>query len=154
VIAGLLRVVGRVHAGRSLTLTSEPIAPASSFAGELQDLQEIVGNVLDNACAWARSEVRVSASTDRALRQLHIVVDDDGPGIDAARRDAVMARGARLDESVPGSGLGLAIVHELVAPRRHIPRRRRSAACASNSTCRRRRNALAETQAAGRSGYQ
>ena len=115
VIDGLLRVVGRVHAGRSLTLTSEPIAPTTSFAGELQDLQEIVGNVLDNACAWARSEVRVSASSDRALRQLHIVVDDDGPGIDAARRDAVIARGARLDESVPGSGLGLAIVHELVA---------------------------------------
>lgn len=53
--------------------------------------------------------------TDRALRRLHIVIDDDGPGIDAARRDAAMARGARLDETVPGSGLGLAIVHDLVA---------------------------------------
>jgi signal transduction histidine kinase len=115
VIEGLLRVVARVHAGRGLKLSSEPIAPACSFAGELQDLQEIVGNVLDNACAWAKSEVRVAANTDRALRRLHIVVDDDGPGIDAARRDAVMARGARLDESLPGSGLGLAIVHELVA---------------------------------------
>lgn len=115
VIDGLLRVVGRVHAGRELKIASEPVAPACSFAGEVQDLQEIVGNVLDNACAWARSEVRVAVTSDRATRRIHIVVDDDGPGIDAARRDAVMARGARLDESVPGSGLGLAIVHELVA---------------------------------------
>ena len=115
VIDGLIRVVERVHAGRGLTISSEPIVPACSFAGEMQDLQEIIGNVLDNACAWARSEVRVAATTDRASRRVHIVIDDDGPGIDAARREAVMARGARLDESVPGSGLGLAIVHELVA---------------------------------------
>ncbi|HMN75988.1 MAG TPA: sensor histidine kinase [Burkholderiaceae bacterium] len=115
VIEGLLRVVGRVHAGRGLAIASDPIAPACSFAGELQDLQEIVGNLLDNACAWAKSEVRIAASADHASRRLHIVVDDDGPGIAAARRDAAMARGARLDESVAGSGLGLAIVHELVA---------------------------------------
>ncbi|MEO8123419.1 MAG: ATP-binding protein [Burkholderiales bacterium] len=113
-VDGLIRVVERVHAARGLRIVCEPIAPDCSFAGEAQDLQEIIGNVLDNACAWARSEVRIAASVDRDSRRLRIAIDDDGPGIDAARRDAVMARGARLDESVPGSGLGLAIVHELV----------------------------------------
>ena len=117
VIGGLLRVLERVHAGRGLLLACDPVPPALFFAGEVQDLQEMLGNVLDNACKWARSEVRVSvaAAADGRGRSLRIVVEDDGPGIDAGRRDAVMARGARLDESVPGSGLGLAIVQELVS---------------------------------------
>jgi signal transduction histidine kinase len=115
VLAGLLRVMERVHAGRALALVCEPVDPACSFAGEVQDLQEMLGNVLDNACKWARHEVRVhaAAAPGAAARGLHIVIEDDGPGIDPASRDAVMARGARLDESVPGSGLGLAIVQEL-----------------------------------------
>ena len=115
VVEGLIRVVERVHAGRGLKIICEPIAAECAFAGEVQDLQEIIGNVLDNACAWGRSEIHVRAVLDAGSHRLHIVIDDDGPGVDAARRDAVMARGARLDESVPGSGLGLAIVHELVA---------------------------------------
>lgn len=115
VVQGLIRVVERVHAGRDLKITCDPIAAECAFAGEVQDLQEIIGNLLDNACTWALSEIRVQAAVDAATRRLRIVIDDDGPGVDAARRDAVMARGARLDESVPGSGLGLAIVHELVA---------------------------------------
>jgi signal transduction histidine kinase len=115
VLAGLLRVMERVHAGRALALACEPVDPAFSFAGEVQDLQEMLGNVLDNACKWARREVRVQAAAapGAAARGLRIVIEDDGPGIDPARREAVMARGARLDESVPGSGLGLAIVQEL-----------------------------------------
>lgn len=115
VIAGLLRVLERVHGARGLSFVSEPMDPALAFAGEVQDLQEILGNVLDNACKWARHEVRIAASAREAggRRRLHIAVDDDGPGIEAGRRAAVMARGARLDETVPGSGLGLAIVHEL-----------------------------------------
>jgi signal transduction histidine kinase len=115
VLAGLLRVMERVHAARGLRLACEPVDPRVAFAGELQDLQEMLGNLLDNACQWARSEVRVGARvlTQPQGQRLSIVIDDDGPGIDAARRDAVMARGVRLDESLPGSGLGLAIVHEL-----------------------------------------
>ncbi len=115
VLAGLLRVMERVHAARGLRLACEPVDPRLAFAGELQDLQEMLGNLLDNACQWARSEVRVGARvlTPPQGRRLCITIDDDGPGIDAARRDAVMARGVRLDESQPGSGLGLAIVHEL-----------------------------------------
>lgn len=116
VVAGLVRVMERVHAQRSLTLDCAAIPPGLAFAGEAQDLQEILGNLLDNACKWARHRVTLLAQlvpeSEHAL--LRIVIEDDGPGIDPTRRDAVMVRGARLDESVPGSGLGLAIVHELV----------------------------------------
>jgi len=116
VIAGLLRVLERVHVGRSLALLCEPVDPAATFAGEAQDLQEMLGNLLDNACKWARREVHVSAMlfTDASGRRLRLCVDDDGPGIEVSRRDSVTTRGARLDESVPGSGLGLAIVSDLV----------------------------------------
>ena len=116
VVSGLLRVLERVHAERGLALHCAPLAPDLAFAGEVQDLQEVLGNLLDNACKWARHEVRVSATATASASggRLRIVIEDDGPGIAADRRDAVMARGARLDESVPGSGLGLAIVNELV----------------------------------------
>jgi len=116
VIGGLLRVMERVHAERRLTLQCAPMAADLAFAGEVQDLQEILGNLLDNACKWARHEIHVSATPIESAGggRLRIVIDDDGPGIEPDRRDAVMARGARLDESVPGSGLGLAIVNELV----------------------------------------
>lgn len=116
VVSGLLRVLERVHAERGITFDCTQVAPEIAFAGEVQDLQEILGNLLDNAFKWARHEVRVSANSRASglARRLHIVIDDDGPGIDEAGRESVMARGARLDESVPGSGLGLAIVSELV----------------------------------------
>lgn len=113
VVAALVRVMQRVHALRELSFVCAPIDPALCFAGELEDLQEMLGNVLDNAGKWARREVRIGAAGIGA-RRLRIVVEDDGHGIEAGRRDAVMARGARLDESVPGDGLGLAIVQELV----------------------------------------
>ncbi len=116
VFSGLLRVLDRVHAERGIALTCLPMAPDLAFAGEIQDLQEMLGNLLDNACKWARHEVRFSAGAVESARgrRLQIVIDDDGPGIAEDRREAVVARGARLDESVPGSGLGLAIVNELV----------------------------------------
>ena len=114
-IDGLLRVMQRVHAERALDVVMEGPADGLHFAGEAQDLQEMAGNLIDNACKWARRQVRVvvQPATADGARPLCIVVDDDGPGIAADRRTAVLARGARLDESVPGSGLGLAIVHEL-----------------------------------------
>jgi signal transduction histidine kinase len=116
VVAGLLRALHSLHAERGLALVCAPIDPGCTFAGEVQDLQEILGNVLDNACKWARHQIHVAAEVvdDDGRRALRVVIEDDGPGIEAGRRDAVMARGARLDESVPGSGLGLAIVQELV----------------------------------------
>jgi signal transduction histidine kinase len=76
-----------------------------------EDVDEMLGNLLDNACKWARSRVVIaSASADDTIV---ITVDDDGPGVDAAMRDAVLQRGVRADEAAPGSGFGLAIVRDL-----------------------------------------
>jgi signal transduction histidine kinase len=111
VAQGLVRVMQRVYAARALDMDSTELPEALAFAGETQDLQEMLGNLLDNACKWARSAVRVSASG--ALGRLHVCVEDDGPGIGEQARTAALQRGQRLDESVPGSGLGLAIVDEL-----------------------------------------
>ncbi|WP_395699885.1 ATP-binding protein [Aquabacterium sp.] len=115
VVDGLVRVMSRVHAERGLQWQVVPIDPALAFAGEGEDLHEMVGNLLDNAGKWARQRVSVEAARLAAAGApvLRIRIDDDGPGIAAERRLQALTRGARLDESVPGSGLGLAIVHEL-----------------------------------------
>jgi signal transduction histidine kinase len=85
-----------------------------AFRGEKQDLQEIAGNLLENACIWCKRKVRITAEFLAADQTMNLAIEDDGPGLDAARFDEVLKRGARLDESVPGSGLGLSIVDELV----------------------------------------
>lgn len=82
------------------------------FQGERQDLLEIAGNAMENACKWGKKRVRVRATPQGDLR-LSLTVEDDGQGLPAARREEVMRRGARLDESAPGSGLGLSIIDEL-----------------------------------------
>lgn len=83
-----------------------------AFLGERQDLQEILGNLIENACIWSRRRVRISAGAS-GLGQMIAVVEDDGPGLPADQRDGVLKRGARLDENAPGSGLGLSIVDDL-----------------------------------------
>jgi signal transduction histidine kinase len=83
------------------------------FVGERQDLLEIAGNVMENACKWSRKRVRVTCAPKPSARALTLVVEDDGDGLPADQREAVLRRGARLDESAPGSGLGLSIVDEL-----------------------------------------
>ena len=83
------------------------------FRGERQDLQEILGNLMENACKWSARRVRVSAGAT-GLGQMIVVIEDDGPGLPADRREEVIKRGARLDEETAGSGLGLSIVDELV----------------------------------------
>ncbi|KQY80573.1 histidine kinase [Brevundimonas sp. Root1423] len=82
------------------------------FRGERQDLQEILGNLIENACKWSKRRVRISAGPT-GLGQMVVVVEDDGPGLPAEQREAALERGARLDETTPGSGLGLSIVVEL-----------------------------------------
>src|SRR5690606_26077674 len=85
------------------------------FRGERQDLEEMVGNLVDNACKWAQARVSIEVSTERvdAERQvIRILVDDDGRGLTPAEREQVARRGRRLDETKPGSGLGLSIVVE------------------------------------------
>lgn len=115
-LAGLVRVMKKVHAARGLDIVLEPVDETGTFAGEAEDLQEILGNVLDNACKWARRQVRIAARTETGTGKPRLVltIEDDGPGIAPADRAAVLARGTRLDETVPGSGLGLAIADELV----------------------------------------
>jgi signal transduction histidine kinase len=109
----LLRVMARLHAERGLAMAFPPCPDGLAFHGEGQDLQEMLGNLLDNACKWAASRVELQA--DRFEGQLRIRVDDDGQGIPADQRDAVLRRGIRADETTPGSGLGLAIVTDLAA---------------------------------------
>jgi signal transduction histidine kinase len=108
---GLARTLLRLHADRGLAIQVD-VDPAHAVRGEREDLDEMLGNLLDNACKWARSRVAIaSASTGSAIV---ITVDDDGPGLDASMRETVLRRGVRADEAAPGSGLGLAIVRDLV----------------------------------------
>lgn len=105
----LLRTLGTLHRGLELTQRdSLPLAVRM----DAHDLQEVVGNLLDNACRWARARVALAWEEDGTHALLQ--VDDDGPGIAPDARETVLQRGTRLDESRPGSGLGLSIVVELL----------------------------------------
>jgi signal transduction histidine kinase len=116
VIAGLSRTFSKIHADRQLAITDR-VAPGARFRGERQDLEEMVGNLVDNACKWARSRVVVAADIARqdGPATLQITVEDDGPGLPEPAREEVLRRGRRLDETKPGSGLGLSIVADLAA---------------------------------------
>lgn len=110
-IADIARTVQRIYRDKDLLI--EVNCPDSLlFHGERQDLEEMVGNLLDNAGKWAASAIRVSAAA-LPNKELEIVIEDDGPGLPAERRAEAMQRGARLDETAPGTGLGLAIVSDL-----------------------------------------
>lgn len=110
-VEGLMRVMSRLHAERGLRIEWTGTDADAVFRGEEQDLEEMVGNLLDNACKWASSRVAVRLVGDATM--LAVVVDDDGKGLPDAVRAAVFARGVRADEQVQGSGLGLSIVHDL-----------------------------------------
>jgi signal transduction histidine kinase len=111
VVAGLARTLERLHAERALGIAID-LPPGLRFGGEREDLQEMLGNLMDNACKWARAQVRVIGRAE-GRDSLVLAVEDDGPGLPAARRAAVPAPGVRLDESVPGTRLGLAVVRDL-----------------------------------------
>ena len=114
VIDGLSRTFSKIHVDRQLAI-EDRIAPGARCRGERQDLEEMVGNLVDNACKWARSRVVVAAEVvarDGAA-SLQVTVDDDGPGLPEPAREEVLRRGRRLDETKPGSGLGLSIVADL-----------------------------------------
>ncbi len=101
----------RVHRDRNLAIEAGDL-DGRTVLGEREDLEEMLGNVMDNACKWAERRVLVGAAS-RDGRVL-ITIDDDGPGLPANRLEEVLRRGARLDESTPGTGMGLAIVRDLV----------------------------------------
>jgi len=108
----LARVLARLHADHALDIKVTESAAAPDFRGDRQTLEEILGNLMDNACKWAASTVRVGAAPGGGGTVV-LNVEDDGPGIPADRLDDVLRRGRRLDESAPGSGLGLSIVDDL-----------------------------------------
>jgi signal transduction histidine kinase len=112
----LVRVMQKLY--RDLEFRARMPAHEIVFAGEREDLEDIVGNLLENAGKWAKSAIAVSAAghaeSGGRAGWLEIVVEDDGPGIPAERRKDALRRGGRLDETKPGSGLGLAIVADLV----------------------------------------
>lgn len=115
-LAGLLRTFEKIYREKGLRLEST-VAPGARFRGERQDLEEMVGNLLDNACKWAASQVSVKVDVIRPddRPRLCIRVEDDGPGLPEEARTAMLKRGHRLDETKPGSGLGLSIVADLAA---------------------------------------
>lgn len=109
-VEGLVRTMRRLHAARELKIVAD-VSPAHEIRGRREDLDEMLGNLLDNACKWARSRVAISSSIDGG--SISISVDDDGPGLDPSMRAQVLQRGVRADQKVRGSGLGLAIVSDL-----------------------------------------
>lgn len=109
-VDGIVRTMAQIHRERGLVF-DVAVAPGLVFAGDRQDLTEMIGNLVDNACKWARRRLRIGASPIPGGR-LAVTVEDDGPGLPAGAPAAVPSPGLRLDESVPGSGLGLAMVQD------------------------------------------
>jgi len=113
VLDALKRTLDRIYGERGVVLEVQSNSDLK-FQGEKQDFEEMAGNLMDNACKWAKAKVTVTAGpapTDDA--GFTVIVDDDGPGLTQAERQRAVQRGQRLDESKPGSGLGLSIVADL-----------------------------------------
>ena len=109
-LPGLFATLGMIHRhGLKLEWQAEP---GLCLPWDREDLLELLGNLLDNACKWADAEVHLSLAQEGEGYRLW--VDDDGPGIAPERRDEVLGRGTRLDEQVAGHGLGLGIVRDIV----------------------------------------
>lgn len=116
VLARLARAMNRIYEEKGVTVSVD-VVDGIRFAGEQQDLEEIVGNLADNACKWAAGRVQIVGAHERVGNDdglIRLTIDDDGPGLTPEQRQAAMKRGQRLDESQPGSGLGLSIVIDLV----------------------------------------
>jgi signal transduction histidine kinase len=115
---GLARTLRRLYADRNLTIAIT-VPDDQAVRVEQADLEEMLGNLLDNACKWAASRVSLSTepsgsgSTEPSGASLIITVDDDGRGVEDALLESVLQRGVRADETAPGSGFGLAIVRDL-----------------------------------------
>lgn len=116
VLAAFVRAFEKIYAEKNLKFETV-IETSLRFRGEKQDLEELVGNLIDNAGKWATSAVRIelraAAHSETVPPQIILTVDDDGPGLPEEKRNDAMKRGRRLDETKPGSGLGLSIVIDL-----------------------------------------
>jgi signal transduction histidine kinase len=111
----LTRVMRKIHPDVTIAF-QRPDASLPWFRGDEADLEEMAGNVLDNACKWSKGQVGVRLSAERSDKGTHLLIriDDNGPGLSEADAQKVLRRGVRLDEKTPGTGLGLDIVKELV----------------------------------------
>jgi len=109
-VEGLTRTLEKIYAARGLVIEVE-VSSAHFVRGQREDLEEMLGNLLDNACKWAKSNVKIQSAQESGA--VVLTVDDDGPGLPPSIRDQVLQRGVRADEAAPGSGLGLAIVRDL-----------------------------------------
>jgi signal transduction histidine kinase len=107
---GLVRTLERLHAARGLRFDLA-LPEHHTVRAQREDVDEMLGNLLDNACKWARSRVSIASTADDG--RVTITVEDDGPGLPSALRDRVLERGVRADEAAPGFGFGLAIVRDL-----------------------------------------
>jgi signal transduction histidine kinase len=109
-VDGLVRTLQHLYAARHLLIDCV-VPPHVAVRCPREDLEEVLGNLLDNACKWGRHRVQLRASC--ADQMVLVDVEDDGPGLASSMMTAVLQRGVRADESVPGSGLGLAITRDL-----------------------------------------
>ncbi|MEQ1716458.1 MAG: ATP-binding protein [Hyphomicrobium sp.] len=113
----LVRALERIYRDKGVSI-SMSVMTGAKFQGEKQDLEEMLGNLLDNACKWCRKSVNLVVAVDagdgrNGPKRLKITVEEDGPGLTADQRAKIGKRGMRLDETKPGSGLGLSIVSDL-----------------------------------------
>jgi signal transduction histidine kinase len=115
VMLRLARVMEKLHPNITIAF-ARPDASLPWFRGDEGDLEEMAGNLLDNACKWSNGKIGISMFAERGASgsMLLIKIEDDGPGLSEAEAEEVLRRGVRLDEKQPGSGLGLDIVKELV----------------------------------------
>lgn len=109
-VEGIARMLERLHRDKGVAIDVD-VDPKAVFRGERGDFDELVGNLLENAAKWCKSQVNVTVT--RNDDGMEVVVDDDGPGLPPEHRAKALERGKRLDESAPGTGLGLSIVNEL-----------------------------------------
>ena len=110
VLSALARTLPKIHRNKNFLIDVDGES-GLRFRGDKRDLEDMVGNLMDNAAKWTRSQVEVSRTAKNGF--LSLSIEDDGPGIPAEEIETALKRGARLDEATPGSGLGLAIVNDL-----------------------------------------
>ncbi|GAA4418521.1 ATPase [Advenella faeciporci] len=110
-LEALIRVMQRLYAERNLDISLHLQEDNCTFRGEEQDFQEMLGNLLDNACKWASHAVSITVVSTQ--NEIVITVDDDGEGLPETQQDLIFQRGIRVDEKKPGTGLGLDIVRDL-----------------------------------------
>lgn len=114
VLTDLVRALTKIYDAQGITVSRE-CTDGLMFRGDRADLEEMVGNLLDNACKWAEGNVKVMASAGPQSGRMRIQVVDDGPGLSDEQKKRVLERGERTDESKPGSGLGLGIVKDIAS---------------------------------------